>query len=751
MAAAVTHLVSTPDTGNLPNTSGGFTPSAGDLIVVFVTVEGATADKALTSSVGSALTFTQVRKQTFRSGVDTLYCYVSDQLVTDTTAGQTVATASGGSGSIISVYRIAGLNHFYPQALVQVNGKSDQASGAPAPNPAFAAAAQTFNAVMGAVANSTNPAGMTPPSGWTETAAADTGYATGAVTGLESCFRNSGETGTTITWGSNSASISASIILELAFAIVNTETGAGIIGMSGGGVSEVVSPHTPTTYTKTGHATLGIDAHGNAGELGFVGTGADVSAFSETGVGIRGFVGSGASQKVTGAGVYSKAGSGIAGFVGAAVDVWIFARAGAGIRGQVGSGVDAWTLNRAGSGIRGHVGAGSDESSRTESGTGIAGFSASGADVSSFVETGVGIRGHVGSGTSQKVSPSGTIYAKSGKAILGTSLLDSRRGTGILGFSGTGTNANVFVENGAGIGGNIDFIPEAGGARLGLVGSAVDTWVFGRSGTGIRGQVGSGSSERAGVVSSKTGSGIRGFVGAAADADSALEVGTGVLGLSASGVKQVAGGATYVKTGSGALNFSAAALDISAFAESGTGIRGNVGSGVKQLSGGATYTQTGAGIRGHVGSGTDSAVLAETGLGALARSSSGTDTVSFAETGAGIRGHVGSGAKQALLGTTYQKSGSAILSFTGGGVRARTISRSSAGILDRSGRGVDVVSWGETGRGIITFTASGERSYGRIPGFVSIVNQVGIEVSISNGVGASVEVEDGRGSEVTVS
>jgi hypothetical protein len=210
MAVAVAHMVTTPDTGVLTNVSGAFTPTVGDLLVAFVTVEGNTADRTLTSSIGG-FTFTQIRKELFRTSADAFYVYVSDQLVSSATS-QTVTINGTGSGSIISVYRITGVTRTGASAVKQQGGQSNQ-TAATTPAPAFPGAALTTNGCIGAIANATNTATMTAPASWTESQ--DTGYTTGAITGLETAFRNSGETGTTITWGSTSASIFASIILEL--------------------------------------------------------------------------------------------------------------------------------------------------------------------------------------------------------------------------------------------------------------------------------------------------------------------------------------------------------------------------------------------------------------------------------------------------------------------------------------------------------------------------------------------------------
>jgi hypothetical protein len=210
--ATITHMVTTPDTGNLPNTSGAFVPSAGDLLIVFVTVEGNIGNKVLTSSV-SSITFTQFANQNFRSGVDALLGFVSDHLITPVEAtSQTVTIPASGSGSIISAYTVAGGRVASLNAIHQHGGTNNQVAGIP-PSSSWAAA-DAANACLSAVANATNPAGITnAPTGWTKSQ--DTGYTTGAVTGLATAFRNSGETSNFIQWGTNSATINANIIVEI--------------------------------------------------------------------------------------------------------------------------------------------------------------------------------------------------------------------------------------------------------------------------------------------------------------------------------------------------------------------------------------------------------------------------------------------------------------------------------------------------------------------------------------------------------
>jgi hypothetical protein len=62
------------------------------------------------------------------------------------------------------------------------------------------------------VGNSSSPAGIAKPTSWTEQV--DVGYATPS-TGLEYASRNSGFTGTTITWASTSATVWGAISVEL--------------------------------------------------------------------------------------------------------------------------------------------------------------------------------------------------------------------------------------------------------------------------------------------------------------------------------------------------------------------------------------------------------------------------------------------------------------------------------------------------------------------------------------------------------
>lgn len=209
--ATVTHAVTTPDTGATPNTSGAFTPSLNDLLVVFVVASQTVQETAaLTNSAG--LTFTQFLRAAYATNVDSIYGFVSNALVSSASS-QTVTfdtDSDASTGTVISVFGISGITRTGLSAVLQSAKQDNQAAGTPAP--AFSSSALTGNPTLGVIGNDTNPAGLTEPGGWTE--AADTGYGS-PTTGGETVYRNSGFTGTTITWGGASATNFGAMIVEL--------------------------------------------------------------------------------------------------------------------------------------------------------------------------------------------------------------------------------------------------------------------------------------------------------------------------------------------------------------------------------------------------------------------------------------------------------------------------------------------------------------------------------------------------------
>jgi hypothetical protein len=210
-AATVTHLVATVNSGNVTSyPSTYFTPASNDLLVVKVIASNSTSTGTLTSSEG--LGFTRITSLSYASFAHTVYLFVANSLASNTSQTVTFDCSDDqATGAIIFVMGVSGMSRTGSSAIRQSQVQSGTSGGTP--NPSFSSSALTGNPTVGVVANGTNPAGMTEPTNWTE--ASDTEYAN-PNTGGEYVSRDSGFTGTQITWGSSSATTSwGCIIAEL--------------------------------------------------------------------------------------------------------------------------------------------------------------------------------------------------------------------------------------------------------------------------------------------------------------------------------------------------------------------------------------------------------------------------------------------------------------------------------------------------------------------------------------------------------
>jgi hypothetical protein len=198
--ATVTHLVGTADTGNTPNTSGAFAPTSGELLVVFVVATATlTNPAALTSSIGG-FTFSQSGYTLRANNNQAIYCFVADALVSDTSS-QTVTfnPADTASGTVFFVTSVSGMSRTGTDAVLQTASASGEA--ATTPEAVFSSSALTGNPTYAVVGNNSNGSGFTEPTGWTEDGTSgDLGFDF-PPTRAEYAYRNSGFTGTTITWG----------------------------------------------------------------------------------------------------------------------------------------------------------------------------------------------------------------------------------------------------------------------------------------------------------------------------------------------------------------------------------------------------------------------------------------------------------------------------------------------------------------------------------------------------------------------
>ena len=211
--AVTTHGVTlTSSLNQATYTTGNVGQAMNDLLLAFSLTTGSNITGSMTDSQGGSWSF--IVAATKNAGADKLRCFIRDALCpnADPLTVTMDVTGDNGTGCTIFVVRVSGMSRVGANAERQNVVQSNQAA-ATTPAPVFGAAALTDNPTLGFVGNATNPAGMTPPASWTELVA-DVGHAT-PTTGGEYVTRDSGFTGTTITWGSTSASAFGDISVEL--------------------------------------------------------------------------------------------------------------------------------------------------------------------------------------------------------------------------------------------------------------------------------------------------------------------------------------------------------------------------------------------------------------------------------------------------------------------------------------------------------------------------------------------------------
>ena len=210
MALITSGVATASSTDGTSFATGGFTPVAGDTLFGFVVASDTIAPGTMTDS--QSLGWTQIVQATYSSAAGRLYAFVANAKAA-ATGGTTVTfdcTGDTATGAIVFVVGVGLGGRVGLDALRQVATANDL--GAVAPAATFAQNCLTQNPTIGFCGNLTNPAGLTPPTSWTELA--DTGYATPTIGG-ENIGRATGFTGTAVTWGAASASSNAVIVLEL--------------------------------------------------------------------------------------------------------------------------------------------------------------------------------------------------------------------------------------------------------------------------------------------------------------------------------------------------------------------------------------------------------------------------------------------------------------------------------------------------------------------------------------------------------
>lgn len=201
------------------NTTAGnktvtFTPLADSLLIVCFGASGTSAPPVASITDNRSGTYALVTSATFTISSNAFYAAVAIRNSVTTNVSHIVTmTQTGDTGGGLSVveYGWGGLTRVGTSAGRQFGGQSDQAAST-TPAPGFSVAALTGNPCITFIVSGTNGPGITGPTGWA--AAENAGY-NSPTTGIESFTRDSGFTGTTVTWGGTSATKYASIALEL--------------------------------------------------------------------------------------------------------------------------------------------------------------------------------------------------------------------------------------------------------------------------------------------------------------------------------------------------------------------------------------------------------------------------------------------------------------------------------------------------------------------------------------------------------
>lgn len=185
-----------------------FTPAVGDGVVVIVALSGCVNPvPSMTDDKGG--TYYLAGTALWGSSANILAVFCREQIITSATS--TVITCASGSntaGELVAL-RLAGPTRVGAGMIRSIGWQANQAGGG-TPAPTLNQSALTGNLTIVAVASSTTA--VTPPTNWTERQ--DVNQAT-PTTALEVATRDSGFTGTTITYGASVATAFASVAIEI--------------------------------------------------------------------------------------------------------------------------------------------------------------------------------------------------------------------------------------------------------------------------------------------------------------------------------------------------------------------------------------------------------------------------------------------------------------------------------------------------------------------------------------------------------
>ena len=188
------------------------TPAVGDLILIFVVVSNDSTFSAPTDNQSG--TYTQIGSTL--NNISTIYgaWYVRDALIPAATSTIfTLSNPGSDTGGGLAVIKVTGMTKAGSSAVRQSKiGGQGGSFATPVATGSWTSAKLTTNPVVGAVINSSNPAGLTATTSYNELL--DTGFNT-PTTGVEIQKIDSGDTTSTMSWGSGSGSLWVCMGVEL--------------------------------------------------------------------------------------------------------------------------------------------------------------------------------------------------------------------------------------------------------------------------------------------------------------------------------------------------------------------------------------------------------------------------------------------------------------------------------------------------------------------------------------------------------
>lgn len=210
MAATYRASAAGGGTSGSGNRTVTITPAVGDLLVVVVSLSGNTNDApTMTDNNGSGTYTRAVGGVAWSSSANRMAVFVRDALMVNTTSTTiTCASGSNTAGELVAI-AVSGMTRTGSAAIRSSGSQANQAAST-TPAPALNQAALTGNMTIAGVASGDTT--TTPATGWTERQ--DVSQAT-PTTACEVCTRDSGFTGTTITFGATQSTVYASFAVEL--------------------------------------------------------------------------------------------------------------------------------------------------------------------------------------------------------------------------------------------------------------------------------------------------------------------------------------------------------------------------------------------------------------------------------------------------------------------------------------------------------------------------------------------------------